>query len=178
MIACTHPVSSLYHYWLKDRLPSSHLHKPCTYSGSQRHLVSRHTDGLSVNTRQDSNINIFKIKRGLGRPISFCNLEHVTVVFVSVADYDYKFPLWVDLYVLLLAHVHSSINPIIYGFTNKHFRQGYLMVFERCGSSCARPESVRDTSTKVSSLTEGNSSMATDNVKADTSVKPDDSANA
>ena len=40
------------------------------------------------------------------------------------------------LYVLLLAHLHATVNSIIYGITNNLFRQAYLYVFGRCICHC------------------------------------------
>ena len=45
-----------------------------------------------------------------------------------VADPGDKAPMEVHLYILLLAHMHSSLNPLVYAITNKHYRHGYKLV--------------------------------------------------
>ncbi len=46
-------------------------------------------------------------------------------IFVLLLDKDDKWPLEVHLYTCLVAHIHASINFIIYGSTNKAFRTEY-----------------------------------------------------
>ena len=46
-------------------------------------------------------------------------------------DFQNQAPLQVHLYILLLAHLHATLNAIIYWVTNKHFRTGYLVVLAR-----------------------------------------------
>ena len=59
----------------------------------------------------------------------------IFVVFVScwspyaiavTADINNTFPENVHLYVLLLAHMNSSLNWLVYGATNREFRRGYI----------------------------------------------------
>ena len=46
--------------------------------------------------------------------------------FVAIVDYKDQFPLEAHLFILLLAHINSSLNSIIYGISNPNFRHTYL----------------------------------------------------
>ena len=37
---------------------------------------------------------------------------------------------------ILLAHISSTLNSILYAVTNKAFRDGYVMFLEKCGCRC------------------------------------------
>jgi hypothetical protein len=45
-----------------------------------------------------------------------------------VADYRDSLSHEVHLFALLLAHLHASADPIVYGLTNKHFQDGYRRI--------------------------------------------------
>ena len=45
---------------------------------------------------------------------------------LQIGDRGDVVPLPVHLYAVMLAHVNSSVNPIVYGLTNKQFRLDYL----------------------------------------------------
>ncbi len=47
---------------------------------------------------------------------------------IVLVDFNDDLPHELHLYILLLAHMHSSLNPIVYAFTNVHFRNGYRMI--------------------------------------------------
>ena len=49
------------------------------------------------------------------------------IALLIVADFVDRAPMEVHLYILLLAHMHSSANPIVFAITNKHYRDGYKM---------------------------------------------------
>ncbi|ELU11617.1 hypothetical protein CAPTEDRAFT_137001 [Capitella teleta] len=51
-----------------------------------------------------------------------CWMPYSVLVLI---DYDDRFPHEVHLYALLLAHLHATADPIVYGITNKHFQDGY-----------------------------------------------------
>jgi hypothetical protein len=51
-----------------------------------------------------------------------CWMPYSILVLV---DYEDKFPHEVHLYALLMAHLHATADPIVYGITNKHFQEGY-----------------------------------------------------
>jgi ABC-type Fe3+ transport system permease subunit len=56
------------------------------------------------------------------------------VMVVTVDQHD-DFPMEVHLYALLLAHLSSSLNAVVYGLTNSAFREGYKII---CGRVLAR----------------------------------------
>ena len=41
-------------------------------------------------------------------------------------------PLWLYLVTVVLAHANSSINSLIYAYTNKNFRTAYYAILKRC----------------------------------------------
>ena len=45
---------------------------------------------------------------------------------VIIVDFKDHLPMWVHLWVTILAHSHSSLNFFIYGLTNATFRQGFM----------------------------------------------------
>ncbi len=53
---------------------------------------------------------------------SFCWSPYIIVLLLDKND---KWPLEVHLYTCMVAHIHASINFIIYGLTTKAFRTGY-----------------------------------------------------
>ena len=57
-----------------------------------------------------------------------CWAPYASVVLIDFQD---QAPLEVHLYILLLAHIHATLNAIVYWATNKHFRKGYLIVLAR-----------------------------------------------
>ena len=57
---------------------------------------------------------------------------------IVVIDMNDKQPLSVYLYILLFAHLHASLNCIVYGVTNRLFRQAYVQVLSKlvCKKFC------------------------------------------
>ena len=49
----------------------------------------------------------------------------VPYAFVVALDYKDTYPLEVHLYAILIAHTNSSLNCIIYGISNSHFRESF-----------------------------------------------------
>ena len=45
-----------------------------------------------------------------------------------LVDHEDRLPHEVHLYALLLAHLHATADCVVYGLTNKHFRDGYKMI--------------------------------------------------
>ena len=48
-------------------------------------------------------------------------------IFLYYFRYD-TYPQEVHMFVILIAHVNSSCNSILYGITNKQFREGYARI--------------------------------------------------
>ena len=48
-----------------------------------------------------------------------------------MSDWFYSFPVALEMYTLLLAHLNSALNPILYWKFNPSFRKGYISVL-RC----------------------------------------------
>lgn len=61
-------------------------------------------------------------------------------------DFKDQMPRTVHMYPLLLAHVNSSLNPILYALTNSNFQRGYKNLFYWIFSSRKYLYSVRRTS--------------------------------
>ena len=58
----------------------------------------------------------------------FCWAPYALLVLIDFQD---RAPPEVHLYILLLAHLHATLNAIVYCATNKHFRFGYLTVLAK-----------------------------------------------
>ena len=59
----------------------------------------------------------------------FFNFQRLPTVFLIIAHNPPSVPGWI--YVLMgtiMAHGNSAVNPILYGFSNEKFRQGYRQV--------------------------------------------------
>lgn len=46
-----------------------------------------------------------------------------------LVDFADTLPQWLHLFTTLLAHMHSSINVFIYGYTNRHFKAAYYHIW-------------------------------------------------
>ena len=44
-------------------------------------------------------------------------------------DFKDELPRSAHMYPILLAHINSSLNPILYAFTNSNFKRGYINFF-------------------------------------------------
>ena len=66
--------------------------------------------------------------------VIFCICWTPYAITVVVDRHD-EAPLWVYIFVVLIAHTNSSINFILYGMTNREFRRGYWKVinYTKCG---------------------------------------------
>ena len=62
-----------------------------------------------------------------------CWTPYALIVVIDMGD---KQPLSVYLYILLLAHLHASLNSIVYGVTNRLFRQAYINIFTELCCFC------------------------------------------
>ena len=61
-----------------------------------------------------------------------------------MSDWHYNFPISAEIYTLLIAHLNSACNPILYATYNSHFRHGYFNVI-RCLLRIKKPEYVGQT---------------------------------
>ena len=59
-------------------------------------------------------------------------------IIVSL-DYNDTFSQEFHIFSILLAHTNSSLNSILYGLTNRHFRQGYIKLLGLASSKCNLP---------------------------------------
>ncbi|KAK2149431.1 hypothetical protein LSH36_453g02056 [Paralvinella palmiformis] len=62
-----------------------------------------------------------------------CWLPYVIVLIFDRYD---RFPIWVHLYASLTAHLHASINFIIYGVSNRKIRLGYTAFIYKYMACC------------------------------------------
>jgi len=76
--------------------------------------------------------------------IAFCVCWAPYVVVLLSDEFD-VFPLSVHLYASMIAHLHASVNFLIYGITNKGLRAGYhdFVVRRLFGLCCATTATVR-----------------------------------
>lgn len=74
-------------------------------------------------------------------------------VFVLLLDKDDDYPLEAHLLTSLIAHLHASLNFIIYGVNNKTFREGYMTILLGrlpCCQCCKQEKTVQRDVTSVS----------------------------
>ena len=57
---------------------------------------------------------------------------------IVAIDYKDEFTQEVHLFAILLAHTNSSLNFILYGLTNRHFKQGYIALLGLNRLNCVR----------------------------------------
>ena len=53
-----------------------------------------------------------------------------------VVDREDRGHMYLHLYILLLAHMHASLNPLVYLLTNKHYRYGFKLFFAKFMPCC------------------------------------------
>ena len=84
----------------------------------------------SVNQRPATKGTTFRLATSLLIIFSvfvFCWAPYSLLIVIDHRD---SLPMEVYLYALMLAHMHSTLNFIVYYFTNPHFRHGYCLVLE------------------------------------------------
>lgn len=64
-----------------------------------------------------------------------------------VVDREDRGHMALHLYILLLAHMHASLNPLVYLLTNKHYRNGFRLFFAKICPCCKISTRVEDGST-------------------------------
>ncbi len=48
-----------------------------------------------------------------------------------MTDWTYSYPAASEVYTMLIAHLNSAFNPVLYGIYNPLFRKGYKNVWNR-----------------------------------------------
>ncbi|CAH1238713.1 MTNR1A [Branchiostoma lanceolatum] len=102
---------------------------------------------MNKSTRMDKTIKVSEQKKkGWGRMTNsdFRLLKTLLVIFVIFAfcwtpygviflvDSKGQWPKPVYVMAIILAHLNSSMNSVIYGVMNRSFRQAYIALFRRC----------------------------------------------
>ena len=62
-----------------------------------------------------------------------CWIPYALLIVIDAKD---EFPHEVHIYITMFAHLHPSLNWIIYYLTNKKFADAYKQLFNRCLGSC------------------------------------------
>ena len=91
-----------------------------------------------------------------------CWTPYAIIVAIDVND---EFPAELHTYAVLVAHTNSSLNSVLYGVTNKQFRDGYYRVMRTVfpcipkkrnkssdGSSMGQSEKTGDTNLEISTV--------------------------
>ena len=73
---------------------------------------------------------------------------------IVVADINDTFSAEVHTYAILVAHTNSSLNSVLYGVTNKQFRDGYRRVLGKMG--CKMMQRARDEMSISTTMTQVN----------------------
>jgi hypothetical protein len=69
-----------------------------------------------------------RIAKGLFASFMLFTLCWLPYGVVVISDYHDKFPKAVHMFTMLLAHLNSALNPVLYGCYNPAFRRGYKKV--------------------------------------------------
>ena len=107
-----------------------------------------------------------------------CWAPYSLLIVIDIHD---KLPHEVYLFSLLLAHMHSSLNWLVYAITHAHFRRGYMMVLNSlsCGvffkNIKRRPGATGFSVVHVDS--DGQSLKQTPNIDQHTPCLPDEDVN-
>ena len=101
------------------------------------------------------------------------NCQRLPTVFLIIAHNPPSVPGWI--YVLMgtiMAHGNSAVNPILYGFSNEKFREGYRQVLT-CGRHSGQISDAASTSKPTRKVvTSGGSLALSDTIeKAPTSAR-------
>ena len=48
-----------------------------------------------------------------------------------IFDFENKWPRSIHIYTMLFAHINSSLNPLVYAFSNPLFQKGYKNIFNK-----------------------------------------------
>ena len=68
----------------------------------------------------------FKLARSLFVVFSIFTVRWTPYAIMALVDYNqHVYPHEVMLFVVAFAHMHSTLNPIVYGLTNRHFRAAF-----------------------------------------------------
>ena len=113
-----HPMPSLSFVTCKTKLQMKWVHAPfCDYANLLKQPSLQDTVQCYIISHKM--LCMFSISS------KFWFLFHNKEVFTGMSL------LQVHLFVLLLAHMHSTMNCIIYGFTNGHFSRGYRLLLNK-----------------------------------------------
>ena len=99
------------------------------YVYRSRKLISKMCDNLKqVKNRGTASIRVARTLFIIFAIFVLCWAPYASLVLIDLQD---QAPLEVHLYILLLAHLHATLNALVYWATNKDFRTGYLTVLTR-----------------------------------------------
>ena len=77
--------------------------------------------------------------RNLERPCWILDLSRLPFALFVLAHQPKVIPKWLYVVAIIMAHGNSAVNPILYGLTNKKFRDGYRKVLGMKSSIVPNP---------------------------------------
>ena len=83
-----------------------------------------------VNTNADRYKITLRIAKGLFTSYIIFALCWLPYGLIVMTDFDNKLPRSAHMYSMLLAHLNSSLNPIVYAISNPLFQTGYKNLFK------------------------------------------------
>lgn len=72
-----------------------------------------------------------RVSKGLFLAFLIFTICVLPYAIVMMTDFESKFPRWVHMFLFLLARLNSSLNPILYGFTNTLFMSGFKNLYRK-----------------------------------------------
>jgi melatonin receptor type 1B len=107
-------------------------------NAAKKRAVSRGTNGNTFSLR--SSIKQTKMMFVIFLCFIACWLPYLILL---IADRYDEFAVWAHLYGSLMAHLHASINFIIYGICNRKIRANYKRLFYKSVTYCRDSNSAR-----------------------------------
>ena len=101
-------------------------------------------DGVRQIKKQSARNESMKLARTLFIIFAVFAACWTPYAIIVVADIHDEYAMEVHIFSILLAHTNSSLNSVLYGLTNVHFRQGYLKVVWLCCGWCCCGKNAED----------------------------------
>ena len=119
-------------------------------ASKQRVAASKGLQKQGSSKKDDAAI---KLARSLFIIFSIFAVCWTPYAILALVDYKYNFRHEVMLFTVAFGHMHSTLNPIVYGLTNRHFRAAYARILTKVCNIRVKVEP--ETSIGATSMSEG-----------------------
>ena len=117
---------------------------------SYRSKKKMNTNGSHA-TSLHNHHNSLRLAKGLFAAFMLFTICWLPYGLVVMIDFEDKFPRSVVMFTMAIAHLNSSLNPVLYGIFNSAFRRGYNILFRRLFCLSIAPEIFSDPFSKTGS---------------------------